>query len=668
MAVTYTPQTTRITTSEFGDISWSAYIDVTVVRTNISTVHVTLSAHCTADDACRLYLISGTAKKNIYLAAGASGTMSYAYDVSVGVDNGSVTGGAMISRDSTFTSNNDFTLTYENAKVQVIYNANGGTGAPATQTFNVGYTNALSGGTTTKSSTSSTYTVTYNKVESGSTISKSSDTVNVTRNYTFSRWNTKADGTGTNYYPAQSFKAPTTDTTLYAIYNHSDTGSVTLPTGTLTQYVLSGWSASQQDISYVANPYTPTSNVTLYAIWSPESNGGYLKFPSATGLTGVTAGSKLYLEGFHNKENDGPKTVHSYNYSNGYVELVFEEDFVYAGSQDGSTEALTIYGEGIRVPDMDYICALNNRLWGCSSKLRTIYASTLGDPSDFWTFAGDTMDAYQVAVGSAGNFTGCCAMNNNVLFFKQHVIHKMLGSFPAEYALYSYDYDGTSETNGLSAVNCDGTVIYVTEHGIGTYQGSSAGVLSMDLGEGDMYNAMSMFNGEQYFLFFKDGDQEGHTYIYDTRYRMWVEQDYGEVMAFAHFIDNDYVLKREGNNTAIYQIDTGLQLQGDWEIVFKPFYEVMSGNWDSKSHIFEKKRYTGLTFRVELPIASWIKAELKTDDGRWRPVVRMAGRKDKVTDFTVNTDRCDMAQLRLTGHGPMTILGMERQYTVGSRR
>ena len=117
----------------------------------------------------------------------------------------------------------------------------------------------------------------------------------------------------------------------------------------------------------------------------------------------------------------------------------------------------------------------------------------------------------------------------------------------------------------------------------------------------------------------------------------------------------------------VYRLDSGLPHIGAWHMTFRPFLETLSGNWGSTSHIFEKKQYSSLTFRLELPEGSWIKAELKSDDGRWVPVARKAGRKNGVADFVVRTPRVDRVQLRLSGEGPMTILGMEREYRVGSR-
>ena len=54
------------------------------------------------------------------------------------------------------------------------------------------------------------------------------------------------------------------------------------------------------------------------------------------------------------------------------------------------------------MPDLDFICESENRLWGCSNETRTIYASALGDPTNFFSYQGLSTDSYAVAVGSEG--------------------------------------------------------------------------------------------------------------------------------------------------------------------------------------------------------------------------------------------------------------------------
>ena len=107
-----------------------------------------------------------------------------------------------------------------------------------------------------------------------------------------------------------------------------------------------------------------------------------------------------------------------------------------AGQEEG---ALTLER---RVPDLDYICESGNRLWGCSNREKTIFASVLGDPTNFYVYEGLSTAAYAVAVGSEGDFTGCCKRSTAVLFWKERTLHKMLGDYPAEYALFDYAIDG----------------------------------------------------------------------------------------------------------------------------------------------------------------------------------------------------------------------------------
>ena len=56
------------------------------------------------------------------------------------------------------------------------------------------------------------------------------------------------------------------------------------------------------------------------------------------------------------------------------------------------------------VPDFVCVCESANRLWGAEGN--TIWASALGDPLTFYNYEGLSTDAYAVAVGTDGAFTG----------------------------------------------------------------------------------------------------------------------------------------------------------------------------------------------------------------------------------------------------------------------
>ena len=161
-------------------------------------------------------------------------------------------------------------------KYTVSYNANGGSGAPADQTKTYGVNLTLS-------STKPTRT-----------------------GYTFSKWNTKADGTGINYNSGAAYTG-NANLTLYAVWtpnkytvkydanggsgapgNQTKTYGVALTLSstkpTRTGYTFSKWNTKADGTGTNYNSgakYTGNANLTLYAIWTPitytvtyNANGG----------------------------------------------------------------------------------------------------------------------------------------------------------------------------------------------------------------------------------------------------------------------------------------------------------------------------------------------------------------------------------------------------------
>ena len=151
----------------------------------------------------------------------------------------------------------------------VTYNANGGSGAPSvqTKTYNVSLT--LSSTKPTKANASAgSYTVTFNA--NGGSCSTSSLSAARTTKYTFSKWNTNSSGTGTSYASGATYSTNAA-LSLYAIYSSTTTtAAITLPTPTRDGYDFMGWATSSTATSGTTGSYTPSGNVTLYAIWGAK--------------------------------------------------------------------------------------------------------------------------------------------------------------------------------------------------------------------------------------------------------------------------------------------------------------------------------------------------------------------------------------------------------------
>lgn len=163
-----------------------------------------------------------------------------------------------------------FTITAPDPPTYTItYNANGGSGAPSSQTKTHGVSITLRTTKPTKSNASAgSYTVTLNA--NGGTCNTSSLSAARTTKYTFSEWNTGSSGSGTSYDPGETYY-DNANLYLYAIYTSTtSTAAVTLPTPTRSGYDFLGWGTSASASSGTTGSYTPTKSITLYAIWKAK--------------------------------------------------------------------------------------------------------------------------------------------------------------------------------------------------------------------------------------------------------------------------------------------------------------------------------------------------------------------------------------------------------------
>lgn len=308
-----------------------------------------------------------------------------------------------------------------------------------------------------------------------------------------------------------------------------------------------------------------------------------------------------------------------------------------------------------KIPDLDYICESENRLWGCSNSARTIYASALGDPCNFFTYSGLSTDSYALGVGSEGDFTGCCRLGSSILFWKENALHKLLGSYPAEYSLYTYHMEGLRKGCHKSLQVINEVLYYMGLHGVYAYSGASPALISQGFGERRFSGAVAGTDGERYFLSVKEGT-DSHLLVYDTALGLWLREDGTKCADFARMGRDLYILDGQGN----VWLEDGGQEDPDirWTARFTPFYETLEG----------RKRYSRLVLRVELPRGSWMQARMRCDGGPWEDCGRLVGSTHDAVPLRLAVRRCDRFELELSGRGPCSILSLLREFSVGSER
>ena len=332
-----------------------------------------------------------------------------------------------------------------------------------------------------------------------------------------------------------------------------------------------------------------------------------------------------------------------------------EGNVLYADSEIFTAEAVSeIVTVERAIPDLDFICESENRLWGCSNKERTIFASALGDPTNMYTYQGVSTDSYAVPVGSEEDFTGCIAYGGSVLFFKEMKLHKILGSFPAEYMMYSYDFEGVQKGSHKSLAIVNEVLYFKGIHGVYAFTGSPT-LISANFGEREFYHAVAGSDGDTYYISMTDrevrSDSESYLFAYETEKRIWVLEDHVSVSDFARIGGTTYAL--ESGEVWLYGANE-TSADDEWLVQFTPLYESIEG----------RKSYSRILLRVELPLGSYLIVEARFDSGTWLEAGKVIGSRQDVIPIMIPINRCDKFELRIKGKGKCTIHNMLREYYI----
>lgn len=333
------------------------------------------------------------------------------------------------------------------------------------------------------------------------------------------------------------------------------------------------------------------------------------------------------------------------------------------------------------VPDLDWLCACDNRLWGCKGD--TVYASKLGDPFNWNVFDGLASDSYAVSAGSAGDFTGCCAYLGYPCFFKEEQICKVYGSRPANFELLSSATRGTAAGAGASFAVADEMLFYLSRTGVAAYGGG----VPTDVGAvfaGQRFSAGAAgSDGLRYYVSLRSEAGWG-LYCYDPRHGVWMQEDETQALAFAfwdgalHCLDAEGWLWRFGGSAAETpgeeedpeeteanseageappaEAETDPDAEGPETVEsLAEFNDFTEGSHDRKS-------LTRLLLRLELEAGAELGIAVQYDsDGVWHELPGLTAPTRRSCLVPVLPRRCDHFRLRLVGRGVWRLLALARE-------
>lgn len=191
-------------------------------------------------------------------------------------------------------------------------------------------------------------------------------------------------------------------------------------------------------------------------------------------------------------------------------------------------------------PDLDFVCELDNRLWGCNTEKHEIYGCKLGDATNWNCFYGISTDSYAATVGSEGKFTGCASYRGSVLFFKDRGIHKLTGTMPKNFQMNFEECRGVQEGSERSLLMLNEYLFYKSREGFVMYDGSFPREISQALGTTPYYDAVAGNFRNKYYVCARDYDYNYFQFVYDTEKRTWVKEGTDQITGYGYMDGSMY--------------------------------------------------------------------------------------------------------------------------------
>ena len=399
-------------------------------------------------------------------------------------------------------------------------------------------------------------------------------------------------------------------------------------------------------------PHVLMQYSVLYLSWQSIPTT-YIKMSK----TGIGAGFKEYdavtISGASNPILNGDFIL--YGVTNDYIVITGTLD--QAGTE---SSAVTIER---KVPDMDFLCEHNNRIWGCSSSKHEIYACKLGDPTNWNYFTDQATASYSATIGSTGDFTGCISHGGYVLFFKENEVITLHGNKPSNFQLDYARCRGVEKGSERSLCVVNETLYYKSAYDICAYGATQPTPVSGALGNVHYKNAVAGSIGSLYYISMEDDSGERWLFSYDDKLGIWHKIDKINIEMFAtygkdlYFMTNDDIYSVNGTFLQNFEGQKRLESPVEW----------YAETGDIGMGIPNNKYISKLQFRLEVPEGSMVKIELQYDsDGQWIEKYRINATRLRSFTVPIIPRRCDHMKVRISGVGDCKIYSFTRTVEEGS--
>lgn len=395
----------------------------------------------------------------------------------------------------------------------------------------------------------------------------------------------------------------------------------------------------------------------------------FFRLSCSTKISGFSENETIHVKSTGGLFDDGYYTV----------KKVFEDSLVLSGvlRSAGTVSEVTL---SKNIPLMDYTVEHNNRLWGCrygknqnGEFVNEIYASKLGNPEEWYCFNGISTDSYAVSLGCSGEFTGAAKVGNEVIFFKENYLIRVMGDSPSDFTVSTVPGRGAQKGQYRSIVNLGERLFYKGTDGITVYDGTLPFVISeRDAFTGYSDSVAASYKGKYYIVLTSpEGDRA--IYIYDTENSLWHREDDrfntravfvkdGNLFHLGEGEDGNYTLFAHSYK-GLTEANKAVPLLG--EVAFTPEAEEPSEWYCETGKLCRditsyNKKIRAVRFSVTLGDASFVKISVRTDNSEaFREIFYLDKKTDGIFSAAVPLVPCKFFTLRLEGRGDFILHSFE---------
>lgn len=316
----------------------------------------------------------------------------------------------------------------------------------------------------------------------------------------------------------------------------------------------------------------------------------------------------------------------------------------------------------LKIPDLDYVCEANNRLWGCSyakvdgTLTNEIRCCALGDFRNWYRFMGISTDSYVMSVGSDGKFTGAFSLQGVPLIWKEDYLHKISGTMPSNFTLNTIKCRGVQDGSWRSLAVVNETLYYKARADVMAFDGAMPYSVSEKLGTEKYYEAVGGAARDKYYINMRDGSYRWHMYVLDTARGLWHKEDEASVRHMAN-VSGDLILA--------VGVEGGSRLmvaeQGEEDVEWSATFGIFGFQYEQQKYL------SRFNIRAQMSAGSTMKMEIMYDsDGKWVKAGETRCPSLRTVLLPIIPRRCDHCQVRLSGKGTVKLYSIARVLRQGA--